>query len=112
MADVDPLAFDPDDELGGPLGFFAALLAGEETVTLADLLGRPEWHRRAACRGLGVELFFIPRGGDSGPAKAICSTCEVVAQCADAGRSVDHGIWAGTSAQRLRPIRSSSAPGA
>ena len=31
---------------------------GRELITLEDLLHRPEWHRRAACRGSGLSSYF------------------------------------------------------
>ena len=35
----------------------------DERLTLDDFLRRPEWHQRAACRGVGVDAFEIPTGG-------------------------------------------------
>jgi hypothetical protein len=44
-------------------------------VLLAELVNRPAWHRQAACRGAGPDLFFPERGsrrdvgaGSQGPA--------------------------------------------
>lgn len=34
----------------------------DERLTLDDFLRRPEWHQRAACRGVGVDAFVIPTG--------------------------------------------------
>jgi hypothetical protein len=41
-------------------------------VNLDDLLARPEWHQRAACRGVGTDVFYVERGGrpDVPPRKA------------------------------------------
>ena len=65
---------------------------------------RPAWHTRAACRGVGTELFFPEdRGRAQGKyqqaREQFCSRCPVVAECAEAGRHEDHGLWGGKSAQ-------------
>jgi WhiB family redox-sensing transcriptional regulator len=76
----------------------------EDFPELAMALNRPEWHARAACRGMDTELFFLERGQPAAPARAICSTCPVAAQCHAAAIEMDDvGIWAGTSpAERRR----------
>ena len=74
--------------MAGPDPFYEALLragpgdygSGPEEL-VAALLARPPWHREAACRGVGAPVFFIERGGDIRPAKALCSVCPVTAQC-------------------------------
>jgi hypothetical protein len=70
-----------------------------DQVDLAQLLRRPAWHAQAACRGMGTSLFFVDRGGDPNPAKAICATCPVTAECAEASAD-EQGIWAGVAASR------------
>lgn len=65
---------------------------------VVELLRRPEWHDRAACRGLDTRTFFPERGDSTDEAKAICSTCAVVEPCrAAAIEGKEHGIWAGRS---------------
>lgn len=66
------------------------------------LLERPEWHQRAACRGVGTDTFFPERGESVAPAKALCARCEVREPCAEAGEEQLHGIWAGVSARSRR----------
>ncbi len=69
-----------------------------------DLLVRPEWHARAACRGRGPELFFPPSGEDGLMAKALCARCPVREECLAAGRK-ELGIWGGTSERERRKRR-------
>jgi Transcription factor WhiB len=45
-------------------------------VVLQTLLNRPEWHQRAACRGMGPEHFYVY--GRVPDAAAACARCEVV----------------------------------
>lgn len=80
--------------------------------TLHQLLGRPDWHQLAACRGVGTDAFFIERGESSAPARTYCDGCPVTGQCAASALAnrESHGIWAGRSADRLR--RAQPRPGA
>lgn len=66
---------------------------------------RPAWHRLAACRGVGREVFFPPRGGSLAPARALCNGCPVAAECAAAG-GAQEGVWGGaTPRERSRANR-------
>jgi len=67
--------------------------------SLGDLLNRPAWHRRAACRGIGPSTFFPKRGGNGREARAICARCPVTEQCLSYAMADDDtvGMWAGTS---------------
>lgn len=64
------------------------LMATDAAPNLEELLGelvsRPEWHRRAACRGADPDLFF-PERGDRGFATALayCAGCAVRTECLD-----------------------------
>lgn len=70
---------------------------------LADLW---QWQYEGACQALPTEMFFHP-DGERGPsrrnrentAKAICSSCPVIAQCREHALSVQepYGIWGGLS---------------
>ena len=89
---------------------------------LALLVRVPGWHRLAACRGVGPEVFFpIRRRGQANhgaEAKAICAQCPVQAQCLDAAMSPydEHGIWGGAGEadrrvfRRARPDRPHESP--
>ena len=73
---------------------------------LASVLRRPEWHSRAACRGMGTEVFFPTRGANLDAARAICATCPVTRECLTAALESDTvGVWAGTSERGRRPMR-------
>jgi WhiB family transcriptional regulator, redox-sensing transcriptional regulator len=77
------------------------MLPGEQGGGL--LLARPEWHRRAACRGVGADAFYPERYRDLQPARAMCEACPVRAQCAEAGVDDEHGVWGGvTPGERSR----------
>lgn len=71
-----------------------------------SLLERPEWHRRAACKGMEADLWFPVRGDTIPPAvRAVCATCPVQAECLEAGLREKYGIWSGTSERQRRAIR-------
>jgi len=78
---------------------------------LLDLLagGRPAWHRDASCIEHPELSWFLERGEDPAPAKAVCSTCLVLGECrswALAQGPALVGIWGGLSArERLRRRR-------
>lgn len=78
---------------------------------VAQLISRPAWHRRAACRGMGTDAFFPNRGESSAAAVAVCEGCEVRSECLDAAleRADTHGVWAGTSARGRRVLRRGAA---
>jgi WhiB family transcriptional regulator, redox-sensing transcriptional regulator len=65
-------------------------------MALTGVQFRPGWQKRAACHGLGPDLFF---SDDSDGARAICSTCSVRIDClgvALADKNLQ-GTWAGTT---------------
>lgn len=97
---MDPARF---DEL-------RALMAGEAApeFTLEELLHRPAWHARAACRGMDPDAFFPARGESVSAALDVCAGCPVRAECFDfamAQESSLHGVWAGTTGRRRRALR-------
>ena len=80
---------------------------------LAQLLNRPEWHQRAACRGADPDLFFPdPSSGRPVRALAYCDGCQVRPECLaialDAGSHSDVGVWGGTSLRQRRVLRRGS----
>jgi WhiB family transcriptional regulator, redox-sensing transcriptional regulator len=96
---------DPDGAwtAGNPAEIFDQLL--ERVV-----VHRPEWQRRAACRGMGPDVFFLGQGGDPGPARAVCDRCPVAVECLDfsVAQGVDlQGIWAGVGQKGRLPLRRS-----
>jgi WhiB family transcriptional regulator, redox-sensing transcriptional regulator len=76
-------------------------------VWFAQLSRRPEWHRRAACRGMGPAMFFPGKGHMPTQAIAVCSVCTVVVECR-AAVGVDPetpGVWGGTTVKQRRQLR-------
>ena len=53
---------------------------------------RPAWEARAACRGMGTDLFFPKLGDDVDPARAICARCEVGRECLDYIMAAESGL--------------------
>jgi WhiB family redox-sensing transcriptional regulator len=82
----------------------------KELPTLEDLLGRPEWQRRAACRGEGTEGFVLARGaGGYTKAKELCAVCVVRQDCLEMALADDElvGRWGGTTGSERRRMRAS-----
>ena len=86
-------------------------------AALLDLLasGHPAWHADAACKEHPELSWFPELGEDSTAAKAVCSTCLVVAECRSwslAQGPALQGIWGGLSGQerrrRRRPVAEAS----
>lgn len=64
------------------------------------------WRADAACRGEDQEIFYPERGESTAPAKAICSICDVRAECLEFGlRFEKRGVWGGTSERERRRMR-------
>jgi len=51
--------------------------APDVPLPLEDLLHRPEWHQRAACRGVGADAFVTSRGTPLGRGLKVCDECPV-----------------------------------
>ena len=85
--------------------------APDAAELLPELYRRPEWHQRAACRGMGLALFFPGQGDPTEEAKAICEGCPVRSQCLDAALAVPTttGIWGGTTGLGRRIMRRGAA---
>lgn len=66
------------------------------------------WRDRAACRTLGPDVFFTPRGGNAEfqEAVAICAGCEVRQACLDyaLANRIRTGVWGGYSARARAAI--------
>ena len=80
----------------------------KELPTLDDLLGRPAWQRRAACRGLGTQRFVTGRGGGGyAKAKEMCAGCSVRSECLEVALADDElvGLWGGTTEVERREMR-------
>jgi WhiB family transcriptional regulator, redox-sensing transcriptional regulator len=84
----------------------------DSATILAALLGRPDWHARAACRGHDPAAFFPPRGGNRPDdsiyesAARLCRDCPVKLDCLTF--ALDHptpGTWGGTTERARRRAR-------
>lgn len=66
------------------------------------------WRKRAACRGIDVEVFYPPteEESDAVEAKAICEMCPVRQACLE--HALAHrereGVWGGTTERERRRI--------
>lgn len=63
---------------------------------------RPEWARRARCRGMNTNMFFVERG-EHVPLEVVnaCDNCEVRRQCIDyAAENRLLGYWGSTERSR------------
>lgn len=67
---------------------------------------RPEWHARAACRGVGTAAFFPERGETTVAAVEYCNRCEVRDECAAHALTYEtEGVWAGIAGRDRRRLR-------
>jgi WhiB family redox-sensing transcriptional regulator len=91
--------------------WFHALLSDLDPPTLEEFLERPEWMKRAECRGTDTAVFFPERGDSLEPARAICERCEVRPECLEYalsladGAGLTKGVWGGTSDRERARIR-------
>lgn len=71
-------------------------------------LFHPEWHQRAACRGMGPELFFRGQSESAAEGKAVCRGCEVRAECLAQVQTMEtqgnHGTWGGLTPKERRGL--------
>jgi WhiB family redox-sensing transcriptional regulator len=99
---------DSVEEVEEPGVVEALMLYAGAMPSFRQLLGRPAWQAKAACRGQGVAEFFPPEGGTSlTGARRICNGCTVAEECLQFAleRPSLKGIWAGTSERRRRALR-------
>jgi WhiB family redox-sensing transcriptional regulator len=72
-------------------------------------LGEIGWLRRGACRSSDPELFFplAPSAVQEAQAKAICATCQVLAECRAHALHTGEadGIWGGLTPGERRRAR-------
>ena len=78
-----------------------------------ELIDRPDWMQKAACRGLDPELFYPQRGITTKEAKAVCDSCEVCALCLEYAlvNGEKFGIWGGLAERQRRKLRQRRARG-
>jgi WhiB family redox-sensing transcriptional regulator len=81
---------------------------GDLVDALDDLLGdRPAWHVLAACRAKDPSNFYVERGQDIAPARALCAVCPVREDCLEHALAQPErdGVWGGLSVQERRRLR-------
>jgi hypothetical protein len=86
--------------------------ADQSLPDLGELLGRPAWMERAACRGADPALFFPTLGANTAAkAKAICAGCAVRQECLEYALADPEsaGVWAGMAERERRRLRRSVA---
>jgi WhiB family redox-sensing transcriptional regulator len=79
-------------------------------VVAAALMLMPaaeNWRDSALCAEIGPDAFFPEKGDSSRPAKAICRSCRVRAECLQFALANDErfGIWGGLSDRERRRLR-------
>lgn len=83
-----------------------------ETLVFVLNICRPDWQTLAACHDLPLDLFFPSSGMESlrniNVIKPFCAVCPVVVECLAYALSHpdERGIWAGTTENDRRKIRS------
>jgi len=67
----------------------------------------PEWVSDALCAQTDPEVFYPEVGGSVRPAKNVCATCPVLAECRDYALTTGEpdGVWGGLSETERRRIR-------
>jgi WhiB family transcriptional regulator, redox-sensing transcriptional regulator len=73
-------------------------LMAPEAPELDDILNRPPWHQRAACRGVGSDAFVLSNSGCYSR-RALCDDCPVRRDCLEVALADDLlvGLWGGTT---------------
>ncbi len=70
------------------------------------LLEAEQWMADALCAQVGTDEWFPEKGGTTLPAKAVCASCDVRAQCLQ--YALEHGerygIWGGLSEKERRRL--------
>lgn len=64
------------------------------------------WTADAACAGVEPNLFFPTVGENVNPAKAVCATCTVRAECLQYALETHqrYGVWGGMSVKERRHL--------
>ena len=66
------------------------------------------WRELAACRGVGLNLFFPERGESAEPARRVCARCPVREPCLDYAvtNRIVYGVWGGLTSRERRALQS------
>ena len=66
---------------------------------------RPPWMKRAACRGVSTNNFYLPKGASLDGIRKICSSCPVQKECLDMFIDEPFGFVGNTSERQRRQLR-------
>ena len=71
-------------------------------LTLEDFQRRPDWHQRAACRGVGPSDYVRGARGNYEAVRALCGACPVRQDCLEAALADDSlvGLWGAVEGER------------
>lgn len=85
------------DDAERDANWWDALMRGRAVLSFADVIHRPEWHARSACRDLDPDTFFPETPASEAEAKLICAGCPVRSECLDhaVDRDIRYGVWGG-----------------
>jgi len=74
-------------------------------LTVEDLVARPAWHQRAACRGQ-TPAFFV-KGTPPTRTRQICAGCPVQVACLQYALADPElvGLWGGTTERERAEMR-------
>jgi WhiB family redox-sensing transcriptional regulator len=97
----------------GRRGVLEWLMSGDGAphieALLDELIRRPAWHQRAACRGVGVDLFIIGPGAQyEDSARQLCAGCTERQECLESALAhgdTTTGLWGGTTPAERRQMR-------
>lgn len=89
------------------IGWLMTPEASATAVTLEEMLRRPDWHQRAACRGVGPSDYVRGPRGNYEAVRGLCGDCSVRQECLEAALANDSlvGLWGGTTELERKELR-------
>jgi WhiB family transcriptional regulator, redox-sensing transcriptional regulator len=83
----------------------------EFTLQPAEAPEDLSWQDKGLCAQTDPDAFFPEKGGSIRPAKSVCRSCEVRAECLEYALENDErfGIWGGMSERERRRLRRQAA---
>jgi WhiB family redox-sensing transcriptional regulator len=81
----------------------------EMTARLAEPIADLGWQHKALCAQVDPDLHFPDKGESAAPAKRVCRSCEVRAECLEYALSHEdmarRGVWGGMSERERRRLK-------
>lgn len=91
---------------GNPSEGVAGMACRRERRRVSDLEHDSEmaWARRARCRGLDPDQFFVRGAAQAREAARVCQRCEVKEECLRYAldHDIDFGVWGGLTERQRR----------